>query len=298
MEIFISLPAQTLELFDDGLLLRRYAVSTAKNGAGEENGSYKTPRGRHLIRAKIGAGCAENTVFVRRRPTGEVWTPELAAQFPGRDWILGRILWLSGREPGVNRLGRVDTMRRYIYLHGSPDRVEMGTPGSIGCVRMRNCDIVELFDLVPAFTAVNIGEFRIESGNWPVAMAGARQVRDEVFVSEQGVPRELVWDELDASASHVLALDAAGNAIGCGRLLADGHIGRMAVLAKWRGKGVGSALLRRLLETARAAGRGRLVLSAQTHAVSFYARFGFTPEGGEFLEAGIPHLRMTRALPA
>lgn len=157
MEIFISLPAQTLELFDDGLLLRRYAVSTAKNGAGEENGSFKTPRGRHLIRAKIGAGCAENTVFVRRRPTGEIWTPEFAIQHPGRDWMLTRILWLSGCEPGFNRLGHVDTMRRYIYLHGSPDSVAMGEPDSIGCVRMRNSDIVELFDLVPAYTPVNIG---------------------------------------------------------------------------------------------------------------------------------------------
>ena len=296
MEIFISLPAQTLELYADDLLLRRYAVSTAKNGAGEQYGSFKTPRGRHLVRAKIGAGCAENTVFVRRRPTGEIWTPELALQFPGRDWILTRILWLSGSMPGFNRLGSVDTMRRYIYLHGSPDRVTMGAPGSIGCVRMRNCDIVELFDLVPALTAVNIGEFRIASGNWQAAMAGARQVRDEVFIREQGVPRELEWDPHDAAASHVLALDAAGNAIGCGRLLDDGHIGRMAVLAAWRGKGVGAALLLRLMEIARESGRRTLALSAQTHALGFYTRFGFAPEGEEFLEAGIPHLRMTRVL--
>lgn len=159
MRIAISIPQQTLELFGDGgELLRRYAVSTAKNGAGEQSGSYRTPRGRHLIRAKIGAGQPENTVFVRRRPTGEVWSPELAAAHPGRDWILTRILWLSGCEPGFNRLGEVDTMRRYVYLHGSPDTLEMGTPGSIGCVRMRNRDIVELFDLVPAYTPVNISD--------------------------------------------------------------------------------------------------------------------------------------------
>jgi len=298
MKIFISLPAQTLELFAEDLLLRRYVVSTAKNGAGETHGSYQTPRGRHLIRAKIGAGCAENTVFVGRRPTGEIWTPELAALHPGRDWMLSRILWLSGREPGVNRLGSVDTMRRYIYLHGSPDRVAMGTPGSIGCVRMRNSDIVELFDLVPVFTAVNIGEFKIVSCDWPAAMAGARQVRDEVFIGEQGVAKEIEWDERDASASHVLALDATGNAIGCARLLDDGHIGRMAVLAGWRGKGVGRALLSRLLEMACGAGRRLLMLSAQRHAVAFYTRFGFVPEGEEFREADIPHLRMRRDLPA
>lgn len=157
MRIAISIPTQTLELFDDeDTLLKRYAVSTAANGAGEQNGSFCTPRGRHIIRAKVGAGATANTVFVRRRPTGEVWTPELAAEFPGRDWILTRILWLSGREPSFNRLGCVDTMRRYVYIHGSPDSVPMGTPGSIGCVRMRNADIVELFDLVPPYTPVDI----------------------------------------------------------------------------------------------------------------------------------------------
>jgi lipoprotein-anchoring transpeptidase ErfK/SrfK len=159
MKIEISIPDQTLELFDaDGQRLKCYSVSTAAKGAGEQNGSYCTPRGQHIIRAKVGAGATANTVFVRRRPTGELWTPELAAQFPGRDWILTRILWLSGCEPGKNRLGCVDTMRRYIYLHGSPDTVPMGTPGSIGCVRMRNVDIVELFDRVPVYTPVLVME--------------------------------------------------------------------------------------------------------------------------------------------
>ncbi|MDP2822256.1 MAG: L,D-transpeptidase [Sulfuritalea sp.] len=157
MRIRIDNPAQTLELSSDGGdLLCAYPVSTAKNGAGEVNGSFCTPRGRHVVRAKIGAGAPENTVFVRRRPTGELWTPELAVQFPGRDWILTRILWLSGKEPGFNRLGDRDTMRRYIYIHGSPNTVEMGCPGSIGCVRMRNRDIVELFDLVAPYTPVEI----------------------------------------------------------------------------------------------------------------------------------------------
>ncbi len=159
MHIRISLPAQTLELFDaQGRLIAAYPVSTAKHGAGEQRGSFRTPRGKHLIRAKIGAGATANTVFVRRRPTGEVWTPELAAANPGRDWILTRILWLSGCEPGFNRLGDVDTMRRFIYIHGSPDTVPMGVPGSIGCVRMRNADIIELFDVVSPYTPVDIIE--------------------------------------------------------------------------------------------------------------------------------------------
>ncbi len=157
MRIEISIAAQTLKLFDAaGELLKQYPISTATNGAGEQSGSFCTPRGRHIIRAKVGAGETANTVFVRRRPTGEVWTPELAAANPNRDWILTRILWLSGCEPGFNRLGAVDTMRRYVYIHGSPDSVPMGTPGSIGCVRMRNADIIELFDLVLPYTQVDI----------------------------------------------------------------------------------------------------------------------------------------------
>ena len=135
---------------------KTWSVSTAKNGPGEKNGSFCTPRGKHIVRAKIGAGQPPGTVFVRRRPTGEVWTPELHARYPGRDWMLTRILWLSGREPGFNRLGDVDTMRRYIYIHGSPDTAEMGKPGSIGCVRMRNRDIVELFDRIAPYTPVEI----------------------------------------------------------------------------------------------------------------------------------------------
>jgi L,D-transpeptidase YbiS len=155
--IKIAIPEQTLDLFDDsGALLRRYLVSTSSRGAGERNGSYCTPRGRHVIRAKIGAGAPLNTVFAERRPTGEIYSPELAARHPGRDWILTRILWLSGCEPGFNRLGEVDTMRRFIYIHGSPDTAVMGKPGSIGCVRMHNRDLVELFDLVSAGTPVNL----------------------------------------------------------------------------------------------------------------------------------------------
>jgi L,D-transpeptidase YbiS len=149
--IVIDIPSQELRFAG-----KTYSVSTAKKGVGEENGSLRTPRGRHIVRAKVGAGQPLNAVFVRRRPTGEIWTPELHARYPGRDWILTRILWLSGCEPGRNRLGQVDTMRRYIYIHGSPDTAVMGEPGSIGCIRMRNRDIVELFDRVAPYTPVDI----------------------------------------------------------------------------------------------------------------------------------------------
>lgn len=159
MKLLVSVARQALQILDEnGAVLREYPVSTAKAGVGEISGSFQTPRGRHIIRAKIGAGQPLNTVFVRRRPTGEIWTPQFAEQFPGRDWILTRILWLSGCQPGHNRLGCVDTMRRYVYIHGSPDSAEMGVPGSHGCVRMRNADIVELFALVPCYTEVEILE--------------------------------------------------------------------------------------------------------------------------------------------
>jgi len=159
MKLQVSVSRQMLSVTNEaGEVLREYPVSTALAGVGEVSGSYQTPRGRHIVRAKIGGGQPENAVFVRRRPTGEIWTPELGAQYPDRDWILARILWLSGCEPGCNRLGCVDTMRRYIYIHGSPDTAEMGLPGSHGCIRMRNADIVELFDLVPCYTEVEITE--------------------------------------------------------------------------------------------------------------------------------------------
>ena len=159
VHLHISIASQTLTLFDDAdQVLARYPVSTASRGAGELRGSYCTPCGTHLIRARIGAGQPINTVFVARRPSGEVYSPELAAAFPERDWILTRILWLSGCEPGRNRLGPVDTMRRYIYIHGCPDTATVGVPESHGCIRMRNEDLVDLFDRVAVYTPVEITE--------------------------------------------------------------------------------------------------------------------------------------------
>lgn len=157
MHIEISIQQQTLTLLDHfGGVKAKYSVSTAANGVGCEKNSGCTPLGNHIIRAKIGADAAPNTVFVGRRATGEICTSALMAQFPNRDWILTRILWLSGTEIGVNRLGNVDTMQRYIYIHGSPDGTEMGKIGSHGCVRMRNDELIALFDLVDVGTRVVI----------------------------------------------------------------------------------------------------------------------------------------------
>jgi lipoprotein-anchoring transpeptidase ErfK/SrfK len=154
----IDLSRQRLILYQGQRALRSYAVSTALNGPGERFSSGCTPRGLHRIRLKIGAGCPRDAVFVGRRPTGEVYSAELAAAQPGRDWILTRILWLTGLEPGLNRGGAVDTLRRFIYVHGCPDSAPMGVALSHGCIRMRNRDLLELFDRVDNGTLVEIVE--------------------------------------------------------------------------------------------------------------------------------------------
>ncbi|MDC9725751.1 MAG: L,D-transpeptidase [Gammaproteobacteria bacterium] len=154
----ISIKDQRCYFFGGDDLKFESSISTALNGAGEKKDSGCTPRGLHQIRACIGANEPENTVFVGRRPTGEVYTPELGLTFPERDWILTRILWLSGLELGQNRLANVDTMQRYIYIHGCPDALPMGEPLSHGCIRMHNKDLLTLFDLVSPGTRVMIHE--------------------------------------------------------------------------------------------------------------------------------------------
>ncbi|HBC57310.1 MAG TPA: L,D-transpeptidase [Gammaproteobacteria bacterium] len=154
--MLIKLADQSLTVYRDSEVTRRYLVSTAKKGAGQQYGSEQTPLGRHIVRAKIGAGAQPGAVFVARRLTGEIYSPQMSVAEPERDWILTRILWLSGTEVSRNRLGQVDTMRRYIYLHGSPPECVMGEPHSHGCIRMRNEEIIELFNEVDVGTPVHI----------------------------------------------------------------------------------------------------------------------------------------------
>lgn len=156
IHLHLDLATQRLRLWDGRRLRGNYPVSTAANGPGEVQGSGCTPRGRHRVRIKIGAGCPPGTVFRGRRPTGEVYGPALAAAWPERDWILTRILWLTGCEPGRNRGGQVDTLRRFIYIHGCADSAPMGVPRSHGCIRMRDADLLELFDLTPVGAPVVI----------------------------------------------------------------------------------------------------------------------------------------------
>lgn len=156
MHVVVDLASQTLELLEGDQVLKRYSVSAASNGPGEQCGSGCTPRGMHRVRIRIGYRCPQGTVFVGRRATGEIYDAELARRHPARDWVLTRILWLTGLEAGRNRGGRVDTLRRYIYIHGCPDTEPMGEPRSHGCIRMRNADVIELFDLVTTGTLVEI----------------------------------------------------------------------------------------------------------------------------------------------
>ena len=156
INLIVCISEQTLSVYNDEELVKTYPVNTAKNGVGEQFGSECTPRGQHIIRAKIGADAPIQSVFVGRRPTGERYSPALATKFPQRDWILTRVMWLSGVKRGVNRMGNVDTMRRYIYIHGAPDEQVTSEPSSHGCIRMRNQDVIDLFNRVSVSTGVLI----------------------------------------------------------------------------------------------------------------------------------------------
>ena len=154
-QLIVDIPSQNLFHYENEALIRSYVISTAEKGVGEQYGSWQTPRGWHQIRAKIGAGEPLHTIFVQRRAVG-IWTPQMEQDTPGKDWILTRILWLSGLEVGFNRLYDCDTMRRCIYIHGCAESRELGVPGSKGCIRMGNQDIIELFDTISVGTKVFI----------------------------------------------------------------------------------------------------------------------------------------------
>ena len=153
--IRVSVLHQELHLHD-GEDERIYRISTAANGVGCEAGSFRTPNGLHRVRLKMGDGCPSHAVFVRRRPTGEILTQELQQKWPSRDWILSRILWLDGLVTGLNRCGSVDTLRRYIYIHGTADEHRLGEPVSHGCIRMANSDVIDLFSRVSVGSLVSV----------------------------------------------------------------------------------------------------------------------------------------------
>ncbi len=301
MRMIVDLARQTLSLSDPaGCLLREYPVSTALRGPGERCGSFQTPRGRHVVRARIGAGLPAGAVLKGRRWTGEIASAELVADQLDRDWILSRILWLSGCQPGFNRFGDCDTMARYIYIHGTPDTEPMGVPKSHGCIRMRNADVIELFERIPVGTEVVIlpeasgdpATFPLVSIDWRHGRHDLTAVRQAVFVEEQGIAPAIEFDEADALASHFLAWDWQGRPVACARLLAEGRVGRMAVIPSARGRGLGARLLQAVIEEARRRGWFELRLAAQLGAADFYARAGFAPVGDRFESAGIDHQMM------
>lgn len=158
LRIEVSVARQELALRGADGRRRAWPVSTSRHGCGQRLDSHQTPLGRHCVRAKIGDGLPAGSVLVGRRPTGEVKAAADLAPGEERDWITSRILWLSGLEPGFNRLGAVDSMQRYIYIHGTPHEAQLGRPGSIGCVRMGDEAVIELYRLVPAGTLVEIRE--------------------------------------------------------------------------------------------------------------------------------------------
>ncbi len=155
-DIVVSVKDQVLQCYEAGSLLQTYPVSTGKNGVGEQLNSGCTPRGQHCVEEIIGCEFAENSVFVAREWTGEIYSEALAQEFPERDWILTRIVRLRGLEPGKNQGGDVDTFERFIYIHGTPDSTPLGVPGSHGCIRMRNQDMIALADWVKVGTPVLI----------------------------------------------------------------------------------------------------------------------------------------------
>ncbi|ATZ68023.1 cell wall-recycling L,D-carboxypeptidase ElsL [Acinetobacter haemolyticus] len=158
-DILIDLAQQTLYLPKHNKL---YVISSGKNGIGEQENTGKTPRGWHRIAQKIGDDAPKNSVFIARQATGEIYDQDLAQQFPERDWILSRILWLDGLQAGFNQGDGCDTFKRYIYIHGTPETEPMGIPMSHGCIRMKNDEVIELFELISEQALVYISEHALD----------------------------------------------------------------------------------------------------------------------------------------
>lgn len=284
-----------------------FSVSTSKNGLGEKINSYKTPRGLMQIRAKIGEGAHPLAVFKRRRRSGEICNSEVFQNSQaGKDWILGRILWLSGLEPFYNRSGEVDTMRRFIYIHGTPEATDINKPGSIGCVRMFGDELISLFNLVQPHTQIYIREnsanfFDVICGHWQNIGKMCSQVRTEVFVNEQNVPPEIEYDSFDnlPQTIHILILNRQGQAVAAGRLTFNQSIaklGRMAVLKPYRKLKLGRELIKKAINIATNKKCQEIYLHSQKYAVGFYQKSGFNVVGEEFVEADIVHQKMTYSL--
>ncbi|WP_308447426.1 tRNA adenosine(34) deaminase TadA [Parachitinimonas caeni] len=302
--LVVDIARQTLTLFDlSGEPVRCYPVSTALAGVGEQCGSHRTPRGRHVIRAMIGGDAPVGGVFVGRRATGEVYSEALAETAPHRDWILSRILWLCGRQPHFNRFGSVDTMRRYIYIHGTPDTNEMGVPLSHGCIRMRNSDVVDLYARVSSGMEVLILEDaeqadvnqtpQIRCMTWPLAATAARALRDAVLIDELGWPADEEVDGLDAQAIHWLAWDNRGQAIAYCRVTGQGWLDRLLVLGHWRGRGLARMLLQAVTDQARRQARPTTQVKCPTALQKLFIDAGYCLQPGLPATPDVSYLMQT-----
>ena len=269
MQIRIELAQQTLTLCDDcGNTVQVYPVSTAQRGAGEQNGSLQTPRGLHVVRAKIGAGLPAGAVLKGRRATGEIADAQLVAQHPQRDWILSRILWLSGCQAGLNRLGQCDTMARYIYIHGTPDSEPMGVPQSHGCIRMRNRDVIDLFERIAVGCRVLI--IPEDEPAPQTVMLNGQQVRSVLSRLGQS------YSEQDARAQHWVSWNWQGEVLAYARLHREGWLDKLRVYQD----DLISSLTTELIQTikAEAANKGWYELRALVAdgEQSIYQRAGFS----------------------
>ncbi len=286
MRLIIELAGQILRIMDKERLLREYPVSTARLGAGEARGSFHTPRGRHVVRAKIGAGLPEGAVLKGRRWTGEIATAALVAQNPERDWILSRILWLSGCQPGFNRLGVCDTMARYIYIHGTPDSEPIGVPQSHGCIRMRNADVIELFDLVPAGSEVLIVPPDAgDPAGFPLVRIASPDAFPGLFANMLPIPGF-------AAPVHWVVWDWQGAAVASMRLAAEGRLDGLTVLPVWRGKGLETRLLQTALDEAKKRGWFELRALADSGAMNLFSQAGFELVGERVGIGGVDHWMM------
>ena len=156
--ILVDISRQQILLFENGKETDRYSISTSSYGIGSKSGSNKTPLGAHFVRKKIGAEAAPGTIFKARKNTGKIAQTEYKPRATGDDFVTSRILWLSGLERGINKAGNVDSFKRYIYIHGTHEEGLIGQPASHGCVRMKNEDVIELFDHTPESSLVLISE--------------------------------------------------------------------------------------------------------------------------------------------
>jgi hypothetical protein len=282
--ILIDIQTQTLVLYTPEPLT--FSISTSARGVGEEQGSFKTPQGKHRIQAKIGAGLPEGAVLVGRRFTGEIYTAHLAQQYPERDWILSRILWLSGTQPGVNRFGRVDTMQRYIYIHGCPDSAPMGAPHSMGCIRMRNQDVITLFDQVEAGTEVLIIKDNRQASITFTPIIRELSAQHALSLLDLSLPCYTAEAAIVSTGAYFyIGWNPWGEIIACARLNQEGIMDKVCL----QHSRFLLPLLSAIMARAKQLGWFEIRVMVQIEKVADFQACQFTPVGDVFVQENQPY---------